>query len=837
MLLIAASATAQRVSASFRATSLSEALVALEKKAKGARINFIYNELEDFSVTTTFSRLPLDQALRQVVGFYPIRIRHRGNDYSLECVQKDEAKVRGHIVDEHGRPLEFATVTLLSASDSSYVNGGVSNAGGDFVIPCSAPRVIAKVTFVGYRTQYRPVVGGHAGTIGMHPDAIRLKAVQVKGKIEAYAATSRGYMAKVQGTPLADMGTADELITHLPMVLQNGEVAGHGTPEIYINSKKVRDAGELKRLQATDVLQAEVITVPGAQYDASVRSVIRIKTVRRSGEGWSGTLYATYRQGHKARGSEYIGLNYRTRSGIDLFGYASMSQSNSFIDAEAYDHLDATSQWDFRKRTTWKNHSNNAFAQLGLNWQFADNHSLGITYESTGNMPGGYSATTSDGETWRDLVSLGTMTNRTRTTYKPSANHSVNAYYSGTMGRWGIDFNADYYRSNDKSAMAGSTNGSAQVASSTESHGDLWAEKLVAKAPVGSGTLTFGEEMTSVDRKSDFTQSGFSADNHIRQRSSGYAVFADYSLTLGKWGLDMGLRYQHEHNRYYAGGVLDKELSPDYSMLLPSLTLNYAVGKWSHRLYLGTYRGNPPYSLLSSTVNYRSQYEYDTGNPFLKPSTSYQVGYSLTWNWLTVEPQLLFVRNSITSFQQAYDDAAHPGVIIMDYRNIPITRSYGVTVNARPKVGFWQMNYTLGLSMENADLLQMGMPYNFKGIVVSVNLDNTLNLPHNWMLNISGAWQPYYESGSAKAKGSGGVNLRLSKSMLRQKALRIAIIGNDIFHTQKKQMTAWGGIGVRTQFSEYRDARTFGIDLSYSFNATRSRYKGRHAGQGERQRL
>ena len=50
-------------------------------------------------------------------------------------------------------------------------------------------------------------------------------------------------------------------------------------------------------------------------------------------------------------------------------------------------------------------------------------------------------------------------------------------------------------------------------------------------------------------------------------------------------------------------------------------------------------------------------------------------------------------------------------------------------------------------------------------------------------------------------------------------------------------MTAYSGINMRTQFRQYNDSRRIGIDLSWRFNATRSRYKGSHAGESERNRL
>ena len=44
---------AQRITRSFRNTSMSEALTILAKSTKDYRINFMYDELEDFTVTTS----------------------------------------------------------------------------------------------------------------------------------------------------------------------------------------------------------------------------------------------------------------------------------------------------------------------------------------------------------------------------------------------------------------------------------------------------------------------------------------------------------------------------------------------------------------------------------------------------------------------------------------------------------------------------------------------------------------------------------------------------------------------------------------------------------------
>ena len=89
----------------------------------------------------------------------------------------------------------------------------------------------------------------------------------------------------------------------------------------------------------------------------------------------------------------------------------------------------------------------------------------------------------------------------------------------------------------------------------------------------------------------------------------------------------------------------------------------------------------------------------------------------------------------------------------------------------------------------------------------------------------------------SQTKATGGINLRLSRQFLNDKSLSVAILANDILHTRYTEMTAYGGINVRTQFRQYNDSRRIGINLSWKINATKSRYKGSHAGQCERNRL
>ena len=57
---------AQRITRSFRNTSMSEALTILAKSTKDYRINFMYDELEDFTVTTSIVKRTAPDAIRHL---------------------------------------------------------------------------------------------------------------------------------------------------------------------------------------------------------------------------------------------------------------------------------------------------------------------------------------------------------------------------------------------------------------------------------------------------------------------------------------------------------------------------------------------------------------------------------------------------------------------------------------------------------------------------------------------------------------------------------------------------------------------------------------------------
>ena len=91
---------AQRITKEYSNVSLSDALRQLNDESKDYEINFLYNELEDFRITTSVHRKTVPDAIQQMIGFYPIRMVVDGNEIIVECVQKTDTRYKGNVIDE-----------------------------------------------------------------------------------------------------------------------------------------------------------------------------------------------------------------------------------------------------------------------------------------------------------------------------------------------------------------------------------------------------------------------------------------------------------------------------------------------------------------------------------------------------------------------------------------------------------------------------------------------------------------------------------------------------------------------------------------------------------------
>lgn len=817
---------------------LPSALKRLEK-AGGKSILFTYKETERYKVTAHVRNKTQAEALAIVLGGKPFAFVERDAYFVVQYseARQHSVKVHGRVTDQKGSPLAYANVVMLAEGDKSYIAGCVTAADGTFALP-SMPQggCLLKVSYVGYKTAV--VDCRRENNIAMEPDAIMLKGVEVNPSRPMIERKGSTITANVAGSTLSMTGSAADLLSYLPFVTGgNGKISviGRGNAEIYINGRKVYNQNELNTLQASEILKAEIIMNPGARYSSEVGAVIRLKTIRLRGQGFSGMANVNWWQRQRGTGSENFSLNYRT-GGLDIFMRGALSESNDLFKRELLSIMTTSPSWKImskEKRTTKDNILN---GEAGFNYEIDSRQSFGMRYAFDKTLGDGNLSSNGNTDVWRDGEMYDNIETESDKVYDYGWNHSVNAYYTGTFGKWGIDFNADYYCGRSSNQFKALSNSETDATSYNDVHNSLYAAKLVVTAPLFGGELAFGTEETFTDRKDRFTQSGFSAnaDDHLSQHY--YSAFADYTHNFGRFQTRIGVRYEHQRTIYYEAGVLKAEQSPTYNDILPSASVDYSHGDWNFSLAYRLMKLSPGYSMLSSATSYNSKYEYYSGNPLLVPQKHNYISFDGGWKWINFSLWYDYTLNMYTSFFKPYDETGHPGVILETKASLPYEIQYGAAVVLTPKFGVWQPQLTTGVDWYTSDASSLGIPYSWNRPKFSFTLQNIFSFKNDWFVYINGNLSLRAKQSYAIGQQSGSVRLSVVKTFFKDKSLRVSLTVNDVFNTGRYRFTCYGDrtyYDVRT----WSDSQRIGVSVNYTFNATKTKYKGKGAGRSEKERL
>ena len=168
--------------------------------------------------------------------------------------------------------------------------------------------------------------------------------------------------------------------------------------------------------------------------------------------------------------------------------------------------------------------------------------------------------------------------------------------------------------------------------------------------------------------------------------------------------------------------------------------------------------------------------------------------------------------------------------------SIPHTQQYGVALSLTPKIGFWQPNFEADISWYDADATSIGITKHWNEPEIKLELANYFTFNHGWFVKLYGTYTFYSRQSYAVTRPVGYVDFRVAKTFLKDKSLKVALDVKDVFDTRVYPFTAYGD---RTYSSSdnYRDYQRIELSLTYTFNATKSKYRGKGAGQSEKQRM
>ena len=749
--------------------------------------------------------------------------------------------VAGKIVDESNQPIEFANIVCLSLPDSTFIYGTISDQDGKFTIPENSSKGILRISSVGYATTYKECKDRNIGTILLHSDTQLLGEVVVKGNLPVTRMKGDALVTSVQNSVLAKAGSANDVLGKVPGILKDKdsfEVFGKGTPLIYINGREVRDKSELEQLSSEDIKHVELITNPGARYDATVNAVVRIQTIRRTGDGFGFNLNSSYYQSENVDLVEQADVNYR-HNGLDMFAMFRYDKMEFRERTNVHQTLISKKQLDLENQLKYNDNKQWLRGNIGMNYMFDENNSIGIKYSIQGS-PRYDSKLYTTSKVSLDGKVFDRLQNFTSSETDNELNHQLNAYYTGRVGNLEIDFNADYYQSGylqeDITGEESEEQEDRDVHAASDVANNLAAAKLVLSYPVWKGKFSVGGEWTYTHRKDNYLNvENYVPSSNSKMNEMNITAFAEYSRSISIGDFILGARYEQIKFDYYKDDLHIDDQSRSYDNIYPNVSFNTRIGKVKTQISYTVKTQRPSYRLLSNSSLYIDRFSIQQGNPTLKSEITHNLNWIASWKFLQLSLGYQQTKNAIIY----WGEPLNPNEYTILLKSINLNKSLPMLnafISASPHIGIWESRLSLGITKQwltidsDGQQLKLNEP-RFTGV-----LSNSFTLPENFLLSLD---MQFRSKGDLRNvyfdRFNSYVDISLRKSFLND-ALSIEVRGDDLFRQQKSKTLLRSGAYSFSKDHRY-DSREFSISLRYRFNTTKSKYKGTGAANDELRRL
>ena len=627
--VLVSTASAQRIIRNYHDRSMSDVLIDLGKTSTRYKVSFIYNELEDFTVTQNIHTDNLPDAIRKVISYYPMQMTVGDSLITVECTRKADRKLIGRLIDNHNLPVEFANIQLLNPQDSSFLCGGVSNANGDFVIPCQQRQAIMKVSFVGYKTICRLVDVARIGNVRMQADSYQLKKVVVKGSLRTDHGDHATYAFSDE--QIRNARHSQDLLASLPgiyidpMTGKTASMAGKSV-KILINDVPMTSENDLKSIPSNKIKKVEYYDDPPARYgDVILMNIITkpLDTGYAVGfdaesaltTGFSNdNVYFKYNKGNHQYSFDYT-LNVRNYK--------------DWIGDEQYALTldDQTAIYDYHR------HKHFGYTDNKFNLKYAYSKPDDITFQATFSPVISHKFNRGDGEVktqnnpdWQDGVEHSDM-------YVNYVKPALDLYLSKDFAHkqtLDVDVLGSYFNTKQRMLNQQWTTGKQQVLSDDDMQSKMNIYSLIAEADY-SKEWKKGELDAGVHTWNKWS------DYNVRNMMSNYepslysscvninTVYAQYQNKIGNLTYRIGVKSTWRRQRY-------EDLTYNSNYTLPLLYLSYKLKHGSLQLLTSSGINYPAISTLSENMTVVIPGLLKQGNPNVKATMEIGPIFRYTYN-------------------------------------------------------------------------------------------------------------------------------------------------------------------------------------------------------------
>lgn len=764
--------------------------------------------------------------------------------------------IKGKVCEENGSPLEFVNVVVRTLPDSAFVAGSVTDSDGTFEV--NGVGDIVQFSMIGYQTQLLPVSyfkGETLVTLSVH--STMLDEVIVKSTLPKTSIKGNAIVTDIVGSVLEHEGNALDVLGKVPgMIAKEGslEVIGRGAPIYYINGRKITDNAELRNLMSEDIKSIDVIRNPGAEYGGEVRCVVRIRTVKRQGDGfsfaWTNQTKQHVYDCHDIEPSwSVLDLNYR-KNGWDFFGklvyWNQRGYQISDIDGGTITKV-GDKILDNRQTgiLEYRNHDGGWQYMGGANWQISEKQSFGLRAEWSDKTIG-ENHMLMDEHIFRNDRPTDQVyaTNDGHQTM----NHSLNGnfYYDGTMNKLHINFNADYVRRKAGSVTdinETSWNGKSSMQSNTEATTTMTAAKLVCSYPIWKGELQVGTEDTYVTADENYAITLVTIPHSdASMKENTIAGFAQYAANLPFGQFHAGLRYEHVAFDYLDHLDTANDVRRNTDSWFPAFSFSTKMRQVELSLSYTGKTIRPRYETMSKEISYDNKFTYQTGDPLMKNELQRTLSLLAQWKWVTFSGSYERVDNKVFQKGYPYND---DGVAMIQYSNaVDPLHELSFYITASPTVGVWYPRFTAGIQkqfFETAVIdprvasgvrhLSLGKP------MCLLQTYNTFRLKHSWTIDLDYQYiSPFNQLIYQVNSPIHGMDISVGKSFLKSDALSLRLSWSDVFNTKSQSnYTDYGNCYFRQTNDFYSSAIT--LRVSYRFNSAQNKYKGTGAGESVKNRM
>ena len=656
----------------------------------------------------------------------------------------------------------------------------------------------------------------------------------------------------LQDDPESQTNNTLDMLRKVPMITVDGndeiQLQGSTNFKIYVNGKPSNmlsnnPSDVLKSMPASSVKDIEVITDPGAKYDAEgVGGIINIITTKNLFQGYTGTVRASASTLGRFGGGAYVSAKYG-KFGITAnynYNYNNSPWNESYSIREDYG-TDSRAGSILNQSGRSKSQGPFQFGYLEGSYEI---DSLNLITVGANIFRGDNTS-----KTEYAVEMLG----RNGSELLPSYSYNRNSRSTSVFGS--TDINVDYQHSTHKKGeLLTLSYRFSQSPNNSESYTELldvvdyplmsdYPQWTINDAATNEHTFQF--DYTTPTWKNHTLEAGvkyiyrgsdsetdrryyrdsiqdwesvYDANSDFRHNQHIYSAYLGYAMKFGKLGTKFGVRGEGTSLNVKYAYDPSMNFKTNYFDVVPNLTLSYQITQAQQvRVGYNMRIRRPGIRYLNPYINDTDPLNISYGNPNLDSEKSHNIrlNYSIftqKFN-MNLSGNYRFVNNSIEQYTWVNDQ----GISETTYGNIGRTRSVGAFLYASySPIAMLRIFTNAGMNYEKLQSTEGNLANDgFSGRVFA---GAQLTLPKDFRIDLNGGYFSPRINLQGKSSAMYFTGISLNKSFFKKK-LTVSLSCNNPFWKTIKMENNTSDDTFNMKTVSYNHARDFRLSVSYRFGS------------------